>query len=313
MVYSVKLRVLIRFTNIRVLCIIFLGDKMKLNLETLKGKTVAVTGSTGGLGRELCRYIAELGASIILCDRNKERSMRLAEELASQFSVKTEHITLDLEDIASVKSATNELKGRNIDVFIHNAGAYSIPRKICETGLDNVFQINFASPYYIIKELLPYLREKEGRVVVVGSIAHNYSKADPNDIDFHTRTAASKVYGNAKRYLMLSLYELFEKEEKVSLSVTHPGITFTNITAHYPKLVFALIKHPMKIIFMKPQKAALSILKGVFGNTEYGEWIGPRVFNIWGKPSQKKLHTFTKSEAEEIFKTAEEIYKDLAR
>lgn len=313
MVYSVKLRVLIRFTNIRVLCIIFLGDKMKLNLETLKGKTVAVTGSTGGLGRELCRYLAELGASIIFCDRNKERSMRLAEELASQFSVKTEHITLDLEDIASVKSATNELKGRNIDVFIHNAGAYSIPRKICETGLDNVFQINFASPYYIIKELLPYLREKKGRVVVVGSIAHNYSKADPNDIDFHTRTAASKVYGNAKRYLMLSLYELFEKEEKVSLSVTHPGITFTNITAHYPKLVFALIKHPMKIIFMKPQKAALSILKGVFGNTEYGEWIGPRVFNIWGKPSQKKLHTFTKSEAEEIFKTAEEIYKDLAR
>lgn len=313
MVYSVKLRVLIRFTNIRVLCIIFLGDKMKLNLETLKGKTVAVTGSTGGLGRELCRYLAELGASIILCDRNKERSMRLAEELASQFSVKTEHITLDLEDIASVKSATNELKGRNIDVFIHNAGAYSIPRKICETGLDNVFQINFASPYYIIKELLPYLREKEGRVVVVGSIAHNYSKADPNDIDFHTRTAASKVYGNAKRYLMLSLYELFEKEEKVSLSVTHPGITFTNITAHYPKLVFALIKHPMKIIFMKPQKAALSILKGVFGNTEYGEWIGPRVFNIWGKPSQKKLRTYTKSEAEEIFKTAEEIYKDLAR
>lgn len=311
--YSVKLRVLIRFTNIRVLCIIFLGDKMKLNLETLKGKTVAVTGSTGGLGRELCRYLAELGASIIFCDRNKERSMRLAEELASQFSVKTEHITLDLEDIASVKSATNELKGRNIDVFIHNAGAYSIPRKICETGLDNVFQINFASPYYIIKELLPYLREKEGRVVVVGSIAHNYSKADPNDIDFHTRTAASKVYGNAKRYLMLSLYELFEKEEKVSLSVTHPGITFTNITAHYPKLVFALIKHPMKIIFMKPQKAALSILKGVFGNTEYGEWIGPRFFNIWGKPSQKKLRTFTKSEAEEIFKTAEEIYKDLAR
>ncbi len=281
--------------------------KISFNNLSLTGKTVAVTGSTGGLGQELCRYLAELGASLILCDRNRERSCGFAEELFAKYGAKAEHITLDLEDVNSVKSAAEELKKRNINIFVHNAGAYSIPRKICKTGLLNVFQINFASPYYIIKELLPNLRENAGRVVVVGSIAHNYSKSDPQDIDFRTRTAASLVYGNAKRYLMLSLYELFKNEERATLSITHPGITFTNITAHYPKLIFALIKHPMKIIFMKPKKAALSILTGVFSKTEYGYWIGPRIFNIWGKPSLKRLCTFTKSEAEEIFKNAEKI------
>lgn len=279
------------------------------NSVSLSDKTVAVTGSTGGIGRELCKYLAELHASLILCDRNRERSEAFRNELVSKYNISAKCVTVDLENIDSVIKGVEALKTEKIDVFIHNAGAYSIPRKLCDTGLDNVFQINFASPYYMIKELLPSLREKKGRVVVVGSIAHNYSKTDPCDVDFHTRTAASKVYGNAKRYLMLSLYELFKNEEAVKLAVTHPGITFTNITAHYPKIIFAVIKYPMKIIFMKPQKAALSVLSGVFNETKFGEWIGPCVLDIWGKPHLKKLRTFTESESAEVFVNAEEIHK----
>ena len=182
------------------------------------------------------------------------------------------------------------------DVIIHNAGAYSIPRYITDCGFDNVFMINFLSPYYMTKTLLPYLSQKGGRVVAVGSIAHNYSKTNPENIDFRDIKAASKAYGNAKRYLMLSFYRLFENEKGVMLSVTHPGITFTNITAHYPKVIFALIKHPMKIIFMKPKKAALCLLKGVFDKTEFGTWYGPRVFNVWGLPKLMNLKTATEDE-----------------
>ena len=189
--------------------------------------------------------------------------------------------------------------------------SYSIPRKKCDTGLDNVFQINFASPYFMVRQLLPTLRSRCGRVVVVGSIAHDYSKSDGNDIDFSTRTRASRVYGNAKRYLMFSLYELFRAEREVTLSVTHPGITFTNITSHYPKLIFAVIKHPMKVIFMKPRKAALSILHGVFEPVGYFEWIGPRVFDVWGYPTKKRLKTATPEESREIAARAEKIYSDL--
>lgn len=281
------------------------------NTESLVGKTIAVTGTTGGIGRELCGYLAKLRANIILCDRNKCRSEALCNELIVRYGIKACCINVDLEDIDSVKSATEKIKQEKIDVFIHNAGAYSIPRRICKTGLDNVFQINFVSPYYMIKELLPQLRTAGGRVVVVGSIAHNYSKSDSADIDFHTRKASSKAYGNAKRYLMFSLYELFKNEQNVSLAVTHPGITFTNITAHYPKIIFAVIKHPMKIIFMKPKKAALSVLKGVFKQTSYHEWIGPRLFDIWGLPKKKKLYTCKQRESEQIFACAEQIYMNI--
>ena len=282
------------------------------NTESLSGKTVAVTGTTGGLGRELCDFIASLGASLILMDRNKKRSEAHRNELKTRHGCNVECINVDLEDINSVKVATSELLSNyEPDIFIHNAGAYSIPRKKCDTGMDNVFQINFVSPYYMIRKMLPELKKRDGRVIVVGSIAHNYSKIDVRDVDFATRKQASKVYGNAKRYLMFSLYELFKNEENVTLSVTHPGITFTNITAHYPKVIFALIKHPMKVIFMKPRKAALCILKGVFDPCGYHEWIGPRIFDVWGLPKKKALRTCAITESEKIAEIAEEIYNNV--
>ncbi len=279
------------------------------NTLSLSGKSVAVTGTTGGLGKELCHHLAALGANLILLDRNKERSDKFRDELVNRHSVSVKCINVDLADFKSVKNMLTQLMCEVVDIFIHNAGAYSIPRKKTDLGYDNVFQINFVSPYYIIRTLLPKLRERGGRVVVVGSIAHNYSKIDINDIDFSTRKAASKVYGNAKRFLMFSLYELFKDEKNVSLAVTHPGITFTNITAHYPKLIYAVIKHPMKLIFMKPKKAALSILSGVFVETEHSSWIGPKWFDIWGLPKKKTLKTVKSDELENISKISEEVYK----
>ena len=284
---------------------------IKENCGSLEGKTVAVTGTTGGLGRELCGFLATLGASLILVDRNAERSMIFANELKNKYSASVKCVNADLEDMDSVKAAAEKLCEMPIDIFIHNAGAYSIPRKICKTGYDNVFEINFVSPYYIIKELLPKLRERNGKVVAVGSIAHNYSKTDSEDIDFSARKQASKVYGNAKRYLMFSLAKLFENEQNVTLSIVHPGISFTGITNHYPKLIFAVIKNPMKVIFMKPKKASLSILKGCFFKTAYSEWIGPRFFDVWGIPKIKKLKTAKEDEIKSIFSNAENIYSKL--
>lgn len=279
---------------------------------SLKGKTVAITGSTGGLGRELCRYLLHLEASLVLVDRNTQKSENLKRLLQNWFPhANVTCIPADLEDMTSVRAATAQLSRLPLDVFIHNAGAYSIPRKICDTGYDNVFQINFVSPYYMIRKLLPTLRQRQGRVVVVGSIAHTYSKTDPESIDFAHRNQASKVYGNAKRYLMFSLYELFKQEPDVSLGVTHPGITFTGITNHYPKVIFALIKHPMKIIFMKPKKAALSILRGVFDPCGEREWIGPRCFDVWGLPRKRALKTVKAEEQRFIFATAESVFAEL--
>jgi hypothetical protein len=78
----------------------------------------------------------------------------------------------------SVECAVDILNQNCPDFLIHNAGAYSIPRFKTDQGVDNVFQINFLAPYYMTRELLPELQKRNGRVIFVGSIAHNYSKID---------------------------------------------------------------------------------------------------------------------------------------
>lgn len=281
------------------------------NTNALKGKTVAITGSTGGLGKELCFHLASLGANLILLNRNQDKTNEQIKDLNVKYpNIKIDFIQVDMQDFESVKNATEKLKTKNIDILLLNAGAYKIPREKTELGYDNIFTINFISPYYIVKELLPSLKNKEdSKVVVVGSIAHNYSKIYEQDIDFSKNKKCSRVYGNAKRFLMFSLYELFKNEDKVKLSICHPGITYTNITSHYPKLINKIIKYPMKVIFMNPRKASLSIIKGVFDETSYHTWIGPKVFNIWGYPKKKTLKTAKKAESEKIFELAENIHK----
>ncbi len=282
---------------------------IKKNTTSLDGKTVAISGSTGGLGRELCMHLGALGASLVLLDRNIAKSKALADELRSMHEgISITHITVDMTDIAAVKAAADALSLMPIDYLILNAGAYSIPRCTLSCGYDNVFTINFISPYYLARRLLSSIKSRGGKVIAVGSIAHNYSKIDERDVDFSTRKKASLVYGNAKRYLT---YAFFALDDGGGVAVAHPGITFTGITAHYPKLIFALIKHPMKIIFMSPRRASLSIILAMFADCGAGEWIGPLLFDVWGMPKRKPLRTAKSDEAQKIAKIAEQIYSEI--
>lgn len=277
------------------------------NRYSLKNKTVAISGATGGIGRELCSHFAALGASLVLLDRNMRRSEALANELRAKFrGIAISHIQVNMEDIATVKSAAEKLLNMPIYYLVLNAGAYSIPRHKCDTGYDNVFQINFVSPYYLARRLFPLIKERGGRITAVSSIAHNYSKTDADDIDFSSRERASLVYGNSKRFLTYSLLDLYG--ESGAISIAHPGISFTGITSHYPKFIFAIIKYPMKVIFMRPRKASLSVIKGIFTPTAESEWIGPRLFDVWGLPKKKKLTTANENEIKFISDTAEKIY-----
>ena len=89
------------------------------NTRSLVGKVVAVTGTTGGIGRELCIYLARLGASLILLDRNSTRSEDFKNALLASFpDLHIECLNIDMERFSTVKSACETLKTKKIDVFI---------------------------------------------------------------------------------------------------------------------------------------------------------------------------------------------------
>ena len=285
------------------------------NTKSLQDKTVAITGSTGGLGKQICMHLAKLNANLLFLNRNKTKSETLKSQILENYpNIKIDLVEIDMQDTDSVKSACETLKKIDIDILILNAGALNLSRQKSSLGYDNVFQVNFISPYFLTKQLLPQLtQKKDSKIVAVGSIAHKYATLNEKDVDYTNETNGQKVYGNSKRFLMYSLYELFKKETKLKLSVVHPGITQTNITSNYPKILQPIIKLSMKLIYSSPKKAALSIINGIFTNTEHSTWIGPKFKNIWGYPKKSKLNSCSVDESKKIFKIAESIYKAMTK
>jgi len=280
--------------------------------EDFENKTVVITGATGGIGTQLCHFLAETNSTLLLACRNEYKTKKLIAKLKTKYpSVNANYINLDLEDINSIDNFVKILKHTKFDYFIHNSGIYNVPRYKNSVGIDNIFQVNFVAPYYITKELLPTLRENKTKVVAVGSIAHNNSKIDDNDIEFLTRKKSSDVYGNSKLFLMFSLYELFKNETKTSLAIVHPGVTLTNITNHYHKSINWLVKFGMKLFFPNIRKATFHLLYAMINNCGYHEWIGPTIFGVYGNSKIKKLNTCNELDIKKINNIAEIYYKKL--
>lgn len=277
----------------------------------MKIKKIAITGSTGGLGERICNVLAKNGYDLVLVDRNPEKSRKNAERIKNKFpSVNIESVVCDLEKIESVKDAADKLKNIGIDALVLNAGIYNVPLRKCDSGYNNVFQVNFISQYYLARKLAetaPPLK----KVIAMSSVAHDFSKTDLKDVDFSTRSSQAKIYGNSKRYLTFSLFELFERVLDVKLCVVHPGVTLTNMTNHYPKAINWLVKIGIKLFFPSPEKAIRCVKKALGEDCARLEWIGPSVFNVWGKPKKSVLKTATEEEIKTIASVAETIYHNI--
>lgn len=281
---------------------------LKENTKDLKNKTIILTGSTGGLGQEIANFLGMLNANIILADRDFEKSSKLKESLLKKYNISVKQIKLDLQNLDSVTNFITEVKKQNIDAIIHNAGVYNLPTND-EQNYYTINKVNYLMPYYITKSLLPELKKSSlARVVVVGSIAYEYAKFNPCDPEYLMCKKPNKIYGNSKRCLIYSIFELFKNEKSVKLSIVQPGVTPTNITRHFPKFVRGIIKLPMKMVFNSPKKSSLCVIKGLFEDLNYNEWIGPKYFGVWGKPKKSSLKQISNEEILQIFQDAEENY-----
>lgn len=272
---------------------------------------MAITGSTGGLGSLIVKDLIK-DFDLVLVDRNINKSKALAEEVKAVVpDAKIDFVTCDLADFESVKSAVNALIGKDIHVLMLNSGVYNVPVFKCDTGYNNVFQINFLSQYYMARQMVEKSPTLE-KVVITSSVAHRYGSIDENDVDFSTRTKSAKIYGNSKRFLTFALYEYFKNVKDKKLAVAHPGVTLTNMTNHYPKFINPIVKLGIKIFFPSPKKAIQSLLLAArLESCGYMEWIGPSVFDVWGKPKKSKLKSCSQSESERIAEITEDVYKKL--
>jgi 3-oxoacyl-[acyl-carrier protein] reductase len=137
----------------------------------LRERVCVVTGSTGGIGRETARLLAEEGARVVVTGRRPERVERTREELGAAIG-----IVCDLGEPAApgelIAEATERLGP--VDVLVNNVGvAYQLPlEEVSDEQWDEMWQLNVMSFVRTIRAVLPGMRERgRGTIVNVSSTA----------------------------------------------------------------------------------------------------------------------------------------------
>jgi len=142
-----------------------------VNTVKLEGRTVLITGASGGIGRALAHRFAELGCRLILTARSKDLLDELAAELRT---AGTTVIPADLTDTDSLAGLCDQVVERfdHLDILINNAGVglYAPSFESRPEKVQQLFELNFFAPVELVRRLLPLI-PSGGSVVNVSSIA----------------------------------------------------------------------------------------------------------------------------------------------
>ncbi|GAB0200042.1 11-beta-hydroxysteroid dehydrogenase 1-like [Grus japonensis] len=143
--------------------------------EMLRGKRVIVTGASSGIGEQMAYHLARMEAHLLLTARREAKLQKVVERCLELGAASASYVSGSMEDTTFpevvVKEAENTWGG--LDMLILNHIGHSFfnyfngdvghVRKLLET--------NFLSYVAMTTAALPMLKENEGSVVVVSSMA----------------------------------------------------------------------------------------------------------------------------------------------
>jgi NAD(P)-dependent dehydrogenase (short-subunit alcohol dehydrogenase family) len=141
----------------------------------LTGRVAIVTGGSVGLGRQMAEGLAEMGASIVLCARKKERCLQAAAVLQAA-GAKVLALACDVKDPASIQKVAAETLSQfgRVDILINNAGtSWGAPvesmtleqwNKVIETNLTGTFLFSQTVGRIMIAQ-------RSGKIINIASVA----------------------------------------------------------------------------------------------------------------------------------------------
>jgi short-subunit dehydrogenase len=193
-----------------------------------KDKVVWVTGASSGLGRELARQLARLGAKLILSARSTSTLEEVKQELLTLGAASKDicALPIDMAELEELPAATRKAMAAfgGIDIMINNAGLSQ--RELgCNTGFDvdlYLTKVNFLGPACVAKAVLPSMVSRGG-----GTFINISSLAGKFGVPLRTAYCGSK-------HAILGFFDALRLEEHArgtNIHVTNvcPGSVRTNI------------------------------------------------------------------------------------
>jgi 3-oxoacyl-[acyl-carrier protein] reductase len=145
-------------------------------MSEIKGKVVAITGASSGIGEATALALAGHGARVVLGARRLDRletlAARIADEGGDAAYARTDVRRRD--DLTALVGLAGERYGR-LDVLISNAGVLSPSGRIHNLATEDwerAFRVNVLGAVNGIRAAVPVMREQgSGSIVLTASVA----------------------------------------------------------------------------------------------------------------------------------------------
>jgi NADP-dependent 3-hydroxy acid dehydrogenase YdfG len=234
-------------------------------MESLRGKTVVITGAASGIGEALARELAARGARLMLADIDAARLEALAAELASA-GADCDWSRCDSADEAALMALAGRTERRfgAADVLVNNAGVALVAPVGSLDAHDAhwLMGVNFWGVVHGCRAFLPQLRARPEAVVVnVSSIFAMVSV--PTQSMYNASKAAVRAFSDSLREEL--------RDTPVRVLCVHPGGIRTAISRNARIVDLAMVAdsaEQMHANFERnarttPREAALQILLAI--------------------------------------------------
>ena len=267
------------------------------------GKTVVITGATGGLGFETALALAGAGATVVLTGRSDAKGRDALARIRAQFpKAAIAYETLDLTILASIADFATRFAASHtsLDILINNAGVMALPqRQTTADGFEMQLGTNYLSHYALTARLLPLLRRvPQPRVVSLSSLAHRSGVIDFGDLQGERNYAPWKAYCQSKLAMLIFAIELQRRSDAggwgLMSNAAHPGYARTDLIPNGPgarSLSWRLGMLLQPYISHSSAAGALpTLLAATSAQAKPGGYYGPSGFyELKGPPAPAKI------------------------
>jgi NAD(P)-dependent dehydrogenase (short-subunit alcohol dehydrogenase family) len=264
-------------------------------IEQLKDRTALVTGGTDGIGKEIARALARLGARLIIVGRDPDKGARTEQEIrASTGNADVEFVRVDLSLVREARRLGDEIVNRwpELNYLVHSAGVVRGEYAVTAEGFESNFATNYLSRFALTVRLLPVLQAagRPGKSARILLVAHPGFDGTIHYEDINLRTNFSMIkafrqfhYANDVFAVQFARRLTIPGERpSVTISCLHPGPTKTNIDTEMPlwmKLLVRFVVHPL--FSRTPDVPAAAALKLLLADELEGE--SGALFSLVGK------------------------------
>lgn len=201
----------------------------------MEGKTVVITGGTGGIGLQTAISLARLNAHIVVVGRNTERGARSVVQITAESeTTNIDFVRGDLASLDSVQALTDNLLASlsKVDVLINNAGLFAKEFTESPDGFESSFAVNVVATLALTRGLLPALRAGSPARVVNVSGGSPSKGLDIENLNAEKGFDGLNTYSHAKRAMeAMSLAITSELSARgVYLNMVYPGQASTAMT-----------------------------------------------------------------------------------